>query len=51
MNQKIKNIYQNTNYARLFWKTTTILALIGIGILAILWKVEAYGRQMDATIF
>lgn len=50
--QIIENIKTNkTEYSRLFWKSLAVILLITTAIMAIAWRIESYGRKMDAQVF
>lgn len=38
------------NRARIFWKSLTVIFFLATVALGIMWKIEAYGRSMDAKI-
>ena len=47
----IENIKTNrTEYSRLFWKSLAVIMFLGMTGMAIAWRIESYGRKMDAEV-
>ncbi len=49
--ETIKSVtVKSMNRARIFWKVTTVIFFLTTVTGAIAWKIETYGRSMDAKV-